>query len=187
MQRQVIPDRSEAAEPDRARRPRMHGEAFPWQARAVANPRQAPAAASGYSATPLDRKLGLKAGQSIALLDEPAGYRALLGPLPATTTVATALGAGPYDVVHVFARERAPLEATLAALAASLRPDGALWISWPKRSSGVTTDLTEDVLRELALPRGLVDNKVCAIDATWSALRLVWRRELRPGKRSARR
>lgn len=134
----------------------------------------------GYSGTPLSKKLGLKPGHRIAWLDAPAGFAALVGPLPEGAEVGTTLASPPYDVIHVFTKSRKSLESTLGTLAERLHPDGSLWISWPKKTSGVATDVTEDVLREIALPRGLVDNKVCAIDETWSGLRLVWRRELRP-------
>jgi hypothetical protein len=86
---------------------------------------------------------------------------------------------GPHDVIVFFTKARSDLEKTLPALHAALEPAGGLWIAWPKKSSGVATDMTEDVVREVALPRGLVDNKVCAIDETWSGLRLVIRKELR--------
>ncbi|HET7737819.1 MAG TPA: hypothetical protein VFK32_04525, partial [Tepidiformaceae bacterium] len=102
-----------------------------------------------------------------------------LGVLPDGVT--TASGAtDPVDVALFFTTERTDLEARFLELAHRIAPDGGLWIAWPKRASGVPTDLTEDVLREVCLPSGLVDNKVCAIDETWSGLRFVWRRELRP-------
>lgn len=85
-------------------------------------------------------------------------------------------------VIVLFVTDRAVLEAQVARLGLAIFPDRSLWVAWPKRSSGVETNMTEDVVREVALPLGLVDNKVCAIDATWSGLRLVWRKELRPGR-----
>ena len=86
---------------------------------------------------------------------------------------------GAADVILFFTTRRAALEKRIGSLEKSIYPGGALWVAWPKRASGVPTDITEDTLREIALPRGLVDNKVCAIDSTWSGLRLVWRRERR--------
>lgn len=140
---------------------------------------------AGYSGTPLDRKLGIKAGHRVLLWRAPPGFEPSLG-LPAGVRVARDLrGRGPYDVIVAFAESRADVATSWAALEARLDPGGGLWIAWPKKSSGVTTDLTEDALREVALARGLVDNKVCAIDAVWSGLRLVVRRENRPSKKPA--
>jgi hypothetical protein len=132
---------------------------------------------AGYSGTPLPRKLGIAEGSHVALLRAPEGFAALLEPLPP----AVSLDADPAtaDLTVAFTVSRAQLTAEIEALGQAIRPDRMLWVAWPKRSSGVETDVTEDVVRELALPLGLVDTKVCAIDATWSALRLVWRRELR--------
>lgn len=132
---------------------------------------------AGYSRTPLSRKLGIKEGHTVAILDDPGHLGALLEPLP--EGVVTTAGSAGADVILVCIRERAALAKRIAELGRSIFPDGACWIAWPKRSSGVAADVTEDVVRELALPLGLVDNKVCAIDETWSALRLVWRRERR--------
>lgn len=131
----------------------------------------------GYSGTPLARKLGLKEGSLVALLAAPTGFTELLEPIP----FGTALDGEPSsaDVTVCFTSARADLEGSLGQLAEAIRPDRVLWVAWPKRSSGVATDVTEDVVRELALPLGLVDTKVCAIDATWSGLRLVWRKALR--------
>ncbi len=134
-------------------------------------------AQAGYSATPLAKKLGIGADDAFALVSAPAGTADLLAPLPA--------GAHVVDrpekarVAIWFVGTRSELAAGIHSLAQAVFPDRALWVAWPKRTSGVATDVTEDVVRELALPLGLVDNKVCAIDATWSGLRLVWRRELR--------
>lgn len=132
---------------------------------------------AGYSATPLDRKLGIAPGAVVALLGAPPGFEQLLGPL-AGVDVRRRLG-GELDVIVAFFTRRARLERRLGAMRAGLRSGGGLWIAWPKRSSGVATDLDEHVLREVVLPTGLVDNKVCAIDATWSGLRFVVRRQLR--------
>jgi hypothetical protein len=126
----------------------------------------------------LAAKLGIKPGATMALLNAPAGFDELLGPLPGVS-VRRRLG-GRFDVIVCFLGRRRDLERRIESVRAALQPDGGLWLAWPKRSSGVATDLDENVLRELVLPTGLVDNKVCAIDATWSGLRFVWRRELRP-------
>jgi hypothetical protein len=136
---------------------------------------------TGYSGTPLPRKLGIRAGNRIALLGAPAGYAKTLGPLPEGVEVReeAAPGAG-LDLVHLFAADGAALDAAWADAAASLHPAGALWVSWPKRASGVPTDLTEDAVRARALARGLVDVKVCAVDAVWSGLKLVVRLRDRP-------
>jgi hypothetical protein len=131
--------------------------------------------AAGYSGTPLPRKLGIKPGQRVLLLGAPAGFEAeTLGELPDGVRVARR-ASGTADVIVAFHTRRAELERGLAQLRALMEPAAGLWIAWPKRASKVETDITEDVLREIALPTGLVDNKVCAIDATWSGLRLVIR------------
>jgi hypothetical protein len=127
---------------------------------------------AGYSGTPLPKKLGIKPGSRVVVLgDAPDGF------LP---EVERADG-GPADVIVSFHTERADLERQLPSLRALMDPAAGLWIAWPKRASGVATDLTEDVVRELGLAARLVDNKVCAIDATWSGLRLVIRLTDRPG------
>ena len=128
--------------------------------------------------TPLPRKLGLQAGMRWHAHAAPPQLGELLAELPAGTTELRR-PAAPLDLVLLFATERAELEQRLATLQDRLAPAGMLWVCWPKRASGVPTDITEDVVREIALPRGLVDTKVAAIDATWSGLRLVIRRELR--------
>lgn len=120
-------------------------------------------------------KLGIAAGMRIALLDAPRGYRRTLGRLPARVVVRK-VARGPLPLIQYFVRRRAALEARLPVLIRALAPGGALWVSWPKRTSGVASDLTEDVVRAVALPRGLVDVKVCAVDETWSGLKLVRRR-----------
>ena len=135
-------------------------------------------ATAGYSGTPLVRKLGLKPGMRVHYAGAPAEFPALLGELPDGVRVLARPGAD-LDLVVVFVRERAELERRLPKLHAALRQDGMVWVAWPKRASRVPTDMTEDVVRDVALPRGLVDVKVCAIDATWSGLKLVIRRELR--------
>jgi hypothetical protein len=131
--------------------------------------------AAGYSGTPLPRKLGIKPGQRVAILGAPDGFAL---ELPGDVGVRRRAG-GTADVILTFHTSRAELERRLPALRAMMEPAAGLWIAWPKRASKVETDITEDVLREIALPTGLVDNKVCAVDETWSGLRLVIRREYR--------
>jgi hypothetical protein len=132
-------------------------------------------AVAGYSGTPLAQKLGIKAGATVALLHEPPGT---IEPLPADVTIKRQ-ARGRADVAVAFFTDRAALERRVEALSTMIFPDGGLWVAWPKKSSGLATTVDEHVVREVALPLGLVDNKVCAIDATWSGLRLVWRRERR--------
>jgi hypothetical protein len=131
----------------------------------------------GYGG-PLVKKLGFKPGQAVAYVDAPGDFPELLGDLPDGVTVRARLR-GPLDLVVCFVTARRDLERRLPRLRAALQPAGMLWIAWPKRSSGVATDMTEDVVRDVALPTGLVDTKVAAIDDTWSGLRLVIRKELR--------
>jgi hypothetical protein len=135
--------------------------------------------AAGYSGTPLPRKLGIREGSRVLLVGPPADFAATLGELPPGVEF-LASGAGDLDVIVLFAPDLAALRVQFAFLAAALQPAGGLWVAWPKRSSGVATDLDENVIRELGLDAGLVDNKVCAIDATWSGLRFVWRLRDRP-------
>jgi hypothetical protein len=134
---------------------------------------------AGYSGTPLPRKLGIRESSRLLLVDAPADFAATLGDLPPGVELVEA-GAGAVDVAILFAVGAATVRARFADLAASLEPAGGLWIAWPKRSSGVATELDENVVREIGLADGLVDNKVCAIDATWSGLRFVWRLRDRP-------
>jgi hypothetical protein len=142
--------------------------------------------AAGYSGTPLPRKLGIREGSRVLLAGAPAaGMLAELGELPAGVVFAPA-GAGDLDVVLLFAEGEAALRSQFADLAAALSPAGGLWVAWPKRSSGVVTDLDENVVRAVGLQAGLVDNKVCAIDATWSGLRFVRRLRDRPPRAGAR-
>ena len=135
--------------------------------------------AAGYSGTPLAKKLGIKPGARVALVDAPDGAEALLDPLPDGVSLRRQARA-PLDVILFFATERRVVERRFLELGRRLEPDGSLWLSWPKKASKVQTDITEDVLREVILPSGLVDTKVCAVDETWSGLRFVWRKELRP-------
>ena len=128
----------------------------------------------GYSGTPLVAKLGIKPGASVLILEAPRGYAKTLGPLPTGVVRPKALKTG-LDVIHLFVTRRADLERRFASLAKALAPAGMLWVSWPKKASGVATDLTENVVREVALAGGLVDVKVCAVDEVWSGLKLVRR------------
>jgi len=141
---------------------------------------------SGYSGTPLAKKLGIRAGDRVFLHAPPPHYAELLAPLPPGVLM-PAPAAGAADLLHVFATERAVLGKLLKQLRIRMRPDAALWVSWPKKASGVSTDITEDTIRALALPLGLVDIKVCAVDDTWSGLKLMVRRSERPARRAARR
>jgi hypothetical protein len=133
---------------------------------------------AGYSGTPLVRKLGFRPGWSVAVLGGPEQLDDLLGELPDGLRIVRRLSTG-LDAVWIFAVERRELERRLSDALGRLRDDGTLWISWPKRSSGVPTDITENVLREVVLPTGWVDIKVAAVDETWSGLRFALRRELR--------
>jgi hypothetical protein len=134
---------------------------------------------AGYSGTPLARKLGVKAGARVALVGAPDGFEATLEPLPEDAAVRRRLR-GPQDVIVCFVTSSAALVKAMPRLQAAMSPACGLWIAWPKRASGVPTDLTENVIRDEALAAGLVDNKVCAIDETWSGLRLVIRLKDRP-------
>jgi hypothetical protein len=160
-----------------------------------------PLVTAGYSGTPLARKLGIKAGARVFTVGAPDALGGLLAPLPpgvileplagpmrgggedlgaAAVQLAPGASAG-TGLVLLFTTERAVLEAALAPVAEAIFPDGAWWVAWPKRASKVPTDVTEDVVREVVLPHGLVDVKVCAIDATWSGLKVCHRRENRSG------
>jgi hypothetical protein len=135
---------------------------------------------AGYSGTPLPKKLGIAEGSRLGLLDAPAGFAEHLRAQGMAADVEVRTTArGPLDVIVSFHTDRRRLERRFDALVKALTREGGLWVAWPKRASGVPTDMTEDAVRAVALPRGLVDNKVCAIDDTWSGLRVVWRRELR--------
>ena len=135
---------------------------------------------AGYSGTPLAQKLGIKPGQKVATIDAPAGYRKLLAPLPKGVSFTKKVAAD-VPFVHLFATKRETLEKELKRLRRLLADAGVLWVSWPKKSSGVATDITEDVIREVCLPLGFVDVKVCAVDETWSGLKLMIRRQNRVG------
>ena len=129
---------------------------------------------AGYSQRSLVEKLGIKPGMRVAILNAPRGYRATLGTLPAGVTVAVS-PREPLPFIQFFAVSRSVLESRLPELVRALEPAGALWVSWPKKASGMPTDLTEDVVRAIALPTGLVDVKVAAVDDVWSGLKLVRR------------
>lgn len=135
---------------------------------------------AGYSGTPLPQKLGIKPRAQLALWAAPPELTAALGPLPeGVKTTSLGRAKGPFDVILAFFTREPDFVARLPKLEQVLAQAGGLWVAWPKRSSGMVTDMTEDVVRKHALPRGLVDNKVCAIDQTWSGLRLVIRVENR--------
>ena len=129
---------------------------------------------AGYSKRALVDKLGIKAGAGIAILNPPKGYDRTLGRLPPQVT-RKAQAAGPLDFIQLFTKEKRELERRFATLARALAPAGMLWISWPKKASGVATDLTEDVIRAVGLGHGLVDVKVAAVDDVWSGLKFVRR------------
>lgn len=136
---------------------------------------------AGYSGTPLAKKLGIEDGHRVALLRPPPGFRALLEGLPASVEPEVdPRGKGPFDVLVLFAPDAAALEQRIPAALKRMTPEAALWVSWPKKSSPLFRDLTEDGVRAVALPLGLVDMKVCAVDQDWSGLKLVVRVENRP-------
>jgi hypothetical protein len=135
---------------------------------------------AAFAGTPLPRKLGISEGDEVALIGAPERFEDSLGELPDVASLHTDLADDArYDVILAFMTERAELESDLPRLRARMAPACGLWIAWPKRTSKVRTDMSDEVIREVALPTGLVDNKVCAIDDTWSGLRLVIRRENR--------
>jgi len=133
---------------------------------------------TGYSGTPLAKKLGIVAGARVVPVGAPADYRTLLAPLPDGVTFGRTVDAS-ARVVHLFTTERAVLEARLSDWRAAIAPDAAVWVSWPKKASKVPTDITEDAIRAVVLPMGYVDVKVCAVTAVWSGLKLVIRKALR--------
>jgi hypothetical protein len=133
---------------------------------------------AGYSGTPLAKKLGIKDGSRIFLLNAPGNYLQLVAPLPARVQVAPKITSH-TDIVHIFSTKKKELSQALHTCLKRMRSNGMIWVSWPKKSSKVTTDITEDTIREVALPLGLVDIKVCAVDDVWSGLKLVIRKENR--------
>lgn len=136
---------------------------------------------SGYSGTPLVRKLGIKEGSRLCVSGAPENYLELIAPLPKGVQIVPRLDRR-TDIVHLFVTDRARLMKTLRSSLAKLRPDAVIWVSWPKKASKVPTDIVEDTVREVALPLGLVDVKVSAIDEIWSGLKLVIRREHRSAR-----
>jgi hypothetical protein len=133
---------------------------------------------AGYSGTPLPTKLGIKPGHAVHAIGAPPDYRALLAPLPGDVTFAPRLSSA-VDVVHLFVTAASKLEAAIPRIRKQMRADAVVWVSWPKKAAKVPTDVTEDVVRAIALPTGLVDVKVCAVDDVWSGLKLVVRKALR--------
>lgn len=133
---------------------------------------------SGYSGTPLSKKLGFKPGQSVCAPGAPPNYRKLLAPMPDGMEFQTRVSKT-TDIVHYFTTSKAELAKNLVAWLKILGPDAVIWVSWPKKTAKVSSDVTEDTIRAVALPMGLVDIKVCAVDETWSGLKLVLRKELR--------
>ena len=133
---------------------------------------------AGYSKTPLAKKLGIKPSSVLGVVNDPGHFEALLEPMPERVAVRTGARGKP-DVLVVFVKRRAELARRIDAFGRAIYPDRALWVCWPKRASGVSTDITEDVVRAEVLPLGLVDVKVCAVDSTWSGLKVVWRKERR--------
>ena len=139
-------------------------------------------AVAGYSGTPLAKKLGIKPEHRLTVLGAPDGFA--IDDLPLGVEHRTSLR-GVSDVIVSFHTSRADLARRVPKLMAGLDVDGGIWVAWPKKASGLPSDITEDVVREVCLPTGLVDVKVCAIDDTWSGLRLCLRKELRPGRETA--
>lgn len=140
---------------------------------------------AGYSGTPLAKKLGIREQSSVLVIGAPAEYRELLAPLPTGVKFVARLSTD-VDVVHLFTTKRVDLARQLERLRTAMRSDATVWVSWPKKAAKVPTDVTEDVIREVALPLEFVDVKVCAVDGCWSGLKLVIRKASRPatpGKR----
>jgi hypothetical protein len=133
---------------------------------------------AGYSGTPLAKKLGITASSRVFLLDPPKEYEQLVKPLPAGVAF-EAEASRSVDIAHIFATKKEDLAERLAVLRQTLRPDAAVWVSWPKKAAKVPTTVTEETIRELALPLGFVDVKVCAVSEVWSGLKLVVRKALR--------
>jgi hypothetical protein len=133
---------------------------------------------AGYSQTPLAKKLGVKVGSTIFVENAPCAYEDLLAPMPEKVALQASIGPA-TDIIHVFSTSKSHLAKFLKKSVARMRPDAAVWVSWPKKASGVSTDVTEDTIREIAFALGMVDIKVCAVDETWSGLKLVIRKENR--------
>lgn len=133
---------------------------------------------AGYSSTPLPKKLGISGTTRLLPIQAPDDYTLILGPLPEGTQIVSTLSAE-TTIVHLFVARRADLEQHLTRLRREIADDTAVWVSWPKKTSKLPTDLTEDTIRDAALPLGFVDIKVCAVTDIWSGLKLVIRKELR--------
>ena len=133
---------------------------------------------AGYSGTPLAKKLGIKAGCKLYAKNPPDNYLALIAPLPEDVQLLSRLSKE-LDLIHFFTTSRAELAANIEKFMDRIKQDGMIWVSWPKKASKVPTDVTEDVIREIILPLGLVDVKVCAVDKVWSGLKVVIRKENR--------
>jgi hypothetical protein len=133
---------------------------------------------SGYSGAPLAKKLGIKPGSRLLLIGAPDQYISLLAPLPEGVQFEQQLTEA-TDIVQIFSTQRIQLEQLLESFRATLKPTGAVWVSWPKKSARVPTDITEDIIRDIALPLGFVDIKICAVNEVWSGLKLVIRKQLR--------
>jgi hypothetical protein len=133
---------------------------------------------AGYSGTPLAKKLGIKPGTRLFAVNAPADYAALLEPLPENVAIVRGVTDG-LDIVHVFVKRRSELSEFINNYQSKIKQNGAIWVSWPKKAAKIATDVTEDTVREVALPLGLVDVKVCAVDDVWSGLKLVIRKENR--------
>ena len=134
---------------------------------------------TGYSGTPLWKKLGYREGMTACTDGAPEGYAAMLALPPGISVDWAGRASARNSLVHIFALSKSALRTKLRSSRRAIAPAGVIWVSWPKKSSGVATDITEDVLRQIALPLGLVDVKVCAVDEVWSGLKLVIRKELR--------
>jgi len=130
---------------------------------------------TGYSATPLAQKLGITPEMAVVVISAPANYRKLLGRIACSVEFSDEIK-NASNFVHIFTKSRGELEKRLSILRQKITDSGIVWVSWPKKSAGVPTDVTEDVVRSIALPLGFVDVKVCAIDETWSGLKLMVRR-----------
>lgn len=133
---------------------------------------------AGNSGTPLAKKLGIQEGSKLYVVQPPKDYLKVIAPVPNGVKVASRMS-GDIDIVHVFSAQKSQLLQALRVCLDKLKPNGAIWVSWPKKASKVTTDITEDTIRAIALPMGLVDIKVCAVDEVWSGLKLVTRKENR--------
>jgi len=133
---------------------------------------------AGYSGTPLVLKLGIKEGARVFLVNAPKDYVKLISPVPKGVRFSSRLSSG-TDLVHIFSTEQRQLREALRAALPKLMQDGTIWVSWPKKSARLPTDITENIVREVALPLGLVDIKICAVDEVWSGLKLVIRKALR--------